>query len=438
MTAVIHIRNLSKHYVLDRQHREPYIALRDVMARKVKALFQPKQWGKGKFYTEDYWALQDVSFDIQAGDRIGIVGRNGAGKSTLLKIISRITHPTSGSVHLKGRVASLLEVGTGFHPELTGRENIFFNGAVLGMRRSEIIRQFDSIVDFAGIEQFLDTPVKKYSSGMAVRLAFSVAAHLLSDILIIDEVLAVGDSAFQKKCLSKMEDVSQSGRTVIFVSHNIGAVQRLCNRVVVLNEGKLVCDDRTQAGMQYYLDKVFFHQTKHEMLLKPLARPMQIMKIWLENASGQKTAEIELGQICRVKFVLSVREAVPQVLVQATISREGTSLIDSFDTDLEEECFFDRRPGTYIGQVEVPSHLLKEGQVEVSLGIFTVGENLSDPAAQIVFYVVNKRQDLTHRAQNTRLSGHLNLPLVWQYAEISAHEELAGPVFSNTHESEGV
>ncbi len=424
MTAVIHIRNLSKHYVLDRQHREPYIALRDVMARKVKNLFQPKQWGKGKSYTEDYWALQDVSFDIQAGDRIGIVGHNGAGKSTLLKIISRITHPTSGSVHLKGRVASLLEVGTGFHPELTGRENIFFNGAVLGMRRSEIIRQFDSIVDFASIEQFLDTPVKKYSSGMAVRLAFSVAAHLLSDILIIDEVLAVGDSAFQKKCLSKMEDVSQSGRTVIFVSHNIGAVQRLCNRVVVLNEGKLVCDDHTQAGVQYYLDKVFFHQTQHETVLKPLARPIQIMKIWLENMSGQKTAEVEFGQTCRLKFILSVREAVPQALVQASISREGTSLIDSFDTDLEEECFFDRCPGTYIGQIDIPSHLLKEGQVEVSLGIFTVGENLSDSAAKIVFYVVNKQQDLTHRAQNTRLSGHFNLPLAWQYTEAHANEEL--------------
>lgn len=422
MTAVIHIRNLSKHYVLDRQHREPYIALRDVMVRKVKSLFQPKQWKKGKNYTEDYWALRDVSFDIQAGDRIGIVGHNGAGKSTLLKIISRITHPTSGSVHLKGRVASLLEVGTGFHPELTGRENIFFNGAVLGMRRSEIIRQFDSIVDFASIEQFLDTPVKKYSSGMAVRLAFSVAAHLLSDILIIDEVLAVGDSAFQKKCLSKMEDVSQSGRTVIFVSHNLGAVQRLCNRVVVLNEGKLVCDDHTQAGVQYYLDKVFFHQVQHETILKPLSRPIQIMKIWLENTQGQKTAEVEFGQACQLKFELTVRETLPQARVQATITREGTALIDSFDTDLLEECFLDRYPGTYIGQMNMPSHLLKEGQIEVSLGIFTVGENLSDSAARIVFYVVNKRQDLTHRAQNTRLSGHLNLPLAWEYSTVSVLE----------------
>lgn len=419
MTAVIHIRNLSKHYVLDRQHREPYIALRDVIARKAKALFQPKQWGQSKFYTEDYWALRDVTFDIEAGDRIGIVGRNGAGKSTLLKIISRITHPTAGEVHLKGRVASLLEVGTGFHPELTGRENIFFNGAVLGMKRREIIRQFDSIVEFASIEQFLDTPVKKYSSGMAVRLAFSVAAHLLSDILIIDEVLAVGDSAFQKKCLSKMEDVSQSGRTVIFVSHNIGAVQRLCNRVVVLNEGKLVCDDKTQPGIQYYLDKVVFHQTQHEIILKQLDRPIQITKIWLENAQGDKAAEIELGQPCTVKFELSVRATVPQALVQATITREGTPLIDSFDTDFSEECFFDRQPGTYLGQINVPSQLLKEGQVELSLGIFTVGENLSDPTAQILFYIVNKQQDLTHRAQTTRLPGQLNLPLAWQYEEIT-------------------
>jgi lipopolysaccharide transport system ATP-binding protein len=228
---IITIQNLGKRYNISHQGRG-YQTLRD------KILSIPGRLiGKGQ-QREEFWALKDISFEIEAGDRVGIIGRNGAGKSTLLKILSRITKPTSGRAVINGRVASLLEVGTGFHPELTGRENIFMNGALLGMTRSEIKRKFDEIVDFAEVEKFIDTPVKRYSSGMYVRLAFAVAAHLEPEILIIDEVLAVGDAQFQKKCLGKMEDVSKGqGRTVLFVSHSMAAIQQLCTKGIILRKG---------------------------------------------------------------------------------------------------------------------------------------------------------------------------------------------------------
>ena len=243
--TIIKVENLSKKFIIGHQRTERYTALRDVIVNNVKGAFRKtRELIKGNTMvegvTEDFWALKDVSFEVKQGDRIGIIGRNGAGKSTLLKILSRITEPTAGRIILKGRIASLLEVGTGFHPELTGRENIFLNGAILGMTRVEIRRKFDEIVDFAEVEKFLDTPVKRYSSGMYVRLAFSVAAHLEPEILVVDEVLAVGDAQFQKKCLGKMEDVSQSqGRTVLFVSHNMTAMQSLCNKGILLEMGEL-------------------------------------------------------------------------------------------------------------------------------------------------------------------------------------------------------
>ena len=232
--------------------------MRDVIAngtKKIaKRIISPKSKDGSKFLKrEEFWALRNVFFEVNEGDRIGIIGKNGAGKTTILKLLSRITEPSEGRILIKGRVASLLEVGTGFHPELTGRENIFLNGAVLGMGRSEIKMKFDEIVDFAGVEKFLDTPVKRYSSGMYVRLAFSVAAHLEPEILIVDEVLAVGDAQFQKKSLGKMEDVSREGRTVIFVSHNMGAVEQLCSRGILLDDGKIVTDGDVNDTIKNYL-----------------------------------------------------------------------------------------------------------------------------------------------------------------------------------------
>jgi len=240
--ALVQVENLSKKYILGHPQQERYQSLRDVMAKQARKLGQTllKSQRRSDPTKEEFWALQDVSFDIQQGDRVGIIGRNGAGKSTLLKILSRITDPTEGQIRIRGRVASLLEVGTGFHPELTGRENIFLNGAILGMGKAEIQRKFDEIVAFAEVERFLDTPVKRYSSGMYVRLAFAVAAHLEPEILIVDEVLAVGDAQFQQKCLGKMQDVGQSGKTVLFVSHNMGSISTLCNQGIYLKQGQVV------------------------------------------------------------------------------------------------------------------------------------------------------------------------------------------------------
>lgn len=241
MHPVIQVNNLSKSFVLTHEGKEKYTTLRDSVAKKAKQFISLQKAFKTVPVTKEiFWALKDINFEINQGDRVGIIGRNGAGKSTLLKILSRITEPTIGRIKIKGRVASLLEVGTGFHPELTGRENIFLNGAILGMNRSEIKKHFDEIVDFAEVEKFLDTPVKRYSSGMYVRLAFAVAAHLEPEILIVDEVLAVGDAQFQKKCLGKMEDVSKSeGRTILFVSHNLGMVSSLCNTGIHLKNGQI-------------------------------------------------------------------------------------------------------------------------------------------------------------------------------------------------------
>ncbi len=257
---VIKVENLGKKYIISHQDnsRSKYIALRDVVVESTKSICQKisnpfKKNIRNISMPEEFWALKDISFEVEQGDKIGIIGQNGAGKSTLLKIISRITEPEKGKVSIKGRVASLLEVGTGFHPELTGRENIYLNGAILGMSKVEIGRKFDEIVSFAEIEKFLDTPVKRYSSGMYVRLAFAVAAHLEPEILLIDEVLAVGDAQFQKKCLGKMGEISKEGRTILFVSHNLTALKSLCSRAILLEKGLLIEDGDSHEVVNHYL-----------------------------------------------------------------------------------------------------------------------------------------------------------------------------------------
>src|SRR5687767_332516 len=243
MTPILDVQHISKKYKI--QHLAGgYLSLRERMTQMLK--FE-------KSVTEDFWAVNDVSFTVNPGESVGIIGRNGAGKSTLLKILSRITPPTTGKITVRGRLASLLEVGTGFHPELTGRENIFFNGSLLGMKRKEIESKFDEIVDFSGVEKFLDTSLKHFSSGMQLRLAFAVAAFLEPEILIIDEVLAVGDAEFQKKCLGKMEDVSKSGRTILFVSHNMGAIQNLCRKAILLDKGQVESSGEINKTINQYL-----------------------------------------------------------------------------------------------------------------------------------------------------------------------------------------
>src|SRR2546429_4904317 len=270
MSSIIKVEGLSKQYRIGGR-QEAYSTLRDSLAGAVRAPFK-RLLSNGSNNTDTIWALKDVSFEVLPGEVIGIIGRNGAGKSTLLKILSRITEPTSGRVELYGRIASLLEVGTGFHPELTGRENIYLNGAILGMGRSEIRRKFDEIVAFAEIEKFIDTPVKFYSSGMYVRLAFAVAAHLEPEILVVDEVLAVGDAAFQKKCIGKMGEVAKEGRTVLFVSHNMTAIRALCERGLLFDDGILVKHGPTEDAIRAYLQSV--------------SRPQRQLEWDRENAPG--------------------------------------------------------------------------------------------------------------------------------------------------------
>ena len=256
----VKIENICKKYILNHEKPQKYTALRDILTNKVKFIgnkivspFSTRVLSPAYNSKEEFWALNDISFEIKKGERIGIIGRNGAGKSTLLKVLSRITEPTSGRISTKGRVASLLEVGTGFHPELTGRENIFLNGAILGMRKAEIKSKFDEIVAFAEVEKFLDTPVKFYSSGMYVRLAFAVASHLEPEILVVDEVLAVGDFAFQKKCLGKMNDVAKGGRTVLFVSHNMAAIRSLCESAIWIDSGKIIKEGSANEVIKSYV-----------------------------------------------------------------------------------------------------------------------------------------------------------------------------------------
>lgn len=289
----VKVENVSKKYLISHEGPGYYKNFRDLLTLNFKRIF-----GRANFPNmEEFWALKDVSFEIKKGERVGIIGRNGAGKSTILKILSRITEPTEGRVTLHGRVASLLEVGTGFHPELTGRENIYLNGSILGMHRHEIKRKFDEIVAFAEVEKFLDTPVKRYSSGMYVRLAFAVAAHLEPEILIVDEVLAVGDAAFQKKCLGKMEEVSTGeGRTVLFVSHNMGAIRQLCQNCLLLNSGKLEKSGSTRDIVEFYEHQVFKQNESNGIAKREnVNKKFFISNIELRNKKGKVTNLYEAG-----------------------------------------------------------------------------------------------------------------------------------------------
>ena len=298
MTTVISVENLSKSYALKSSQTLGYTTLRE-------AIFDSAKFKKSKQRNQIFWALKDLNFTISHGDKIGIIGRNGAGKSTLLKILSRITDPTSGKIKIKGRIASLLEVGTGFHPELSGRENIFLNGAILGMSRSEIKSKFDEIVSFAEVEKFLDTPVKRYSSGMYVKLAFSVAAHLEPEILVVDEVLAVGDADFQRKCLGKMDEVGKSGRTLLFVSHNMGLINKLCEKSILLSQGNLLYHGKTAEAVKMYLSissEVGFLKSITDSQRNRGGEYLQFKSCLIMSSLGEPNNQFLIHENIRVKF----------------------------------------------------------------------------------------------------------------------------------------
>ena len=338
MNTVIVAENLGKRYILRHQVQERYTTLRDVLTNNTLGLFKwmvkPNASVVKRTKNDEFWALKNVSFAIEKGDRVGIIGRNGAGKSTLLKVLSRITEPTTGRAKLKGRVASLLEVGTGFHPELTGRENIFLNGAILGMSKIEIRKNFDEIVSFAEVERFLDTPVKRYSSGMYVRLAFSVAAHLNPDILIVDEVLAVGDTQFQNKCVGRMGEVSKSGKTVLFVSHNLPTVQRLCNKGIHIDSGKIENIDEISAVITRYQQTI-----SGKLPGKNLDIDTGVAKFVYWKCAGQKDPlehSCYSRDTCTLEFTLKSKRIILNAFIGLAIWSEDGKLIlaaSSLDND---------------------------------------------------------------------------------------------------------
>jgi lipopolysaccharide transport system ATP-binding protein len=303
---VIKLENISKRYMLGHR-RNRHDGLRHRMEDMLR---NPLRWlrrrlPQNQVQNDEFWALKDVSFEIKQGEVVGLIGRNGAGKSTLLKILSRITQPTTGRVRLKGRVASLLEVGTGFHPELTGRENIYLNGAILGMRKAEIRRKFDDIVAFSEVEKFLDTPVKRYSSGMYVRLAFAVAAHLEPEILLVDEVLAVGDAAFQKKCLGKMGEVARGGRTILFVSHNMDAVRELCQRGILIEDGGIQTDGDAESVVEAYFARL---SAGNGLQRRNNPYGLVLEKVVLKNDQGQETRQFSPGEDLIVEIAYDARK----------------------------------------------------------------------------------------------------------------------------------
>lgn len=338
MAVAIAVENLSKKYIIGHQARERYTALRDVLANGAKRfahkLAHPFAEPEDDATHETFWALKDINFNIEQGDRVGIIGRNGAGKSTLLKILSRITEPTSGQIKIRGRVSSLLEVGTGFHPELTGRENIFLNGAILGMGKAEITRKFDEIVAFAEVEKFLDTPVKRYSSGMYVRLAFAVAAHLEPEILIVDEVLAVGDAQFQKKCLGKMDEAGREGRTILFVSHNMGVISQLCSTCMLFDKGEIRDIGQTSAVVNSYMLNGVSDLGGEMVFPDDQGKTVQLRKIAMLDGEGNIAKKFNCDNPIAIRFDVQVRKQLPGLYGYLAIFKpDGTQVLesDSFD-----------------------------------------------------------------------------------------------------------
>jgi lipopolysaccharide transport system ATP-binding protein len=363
--------SLGKRYELGRPRHARLTERLDEALRAPARMFGSSTAAKDTH--EEFWALRDVEFEVGQGEAIGVIGRNGAGKSTLLKIVSRITPPTTGTVTVRGRVSTLLEVGTGFHPELTGRENIFLNGAVLGMKRREIGRKYDAIVEFAGVERFLETPVKRYSSGMYVRLAFAVAAHLEPEILLVDEVLAVGDIEFQRKCLGKMRDVAGEGRTVFFVSHNLGAIQRLCGRALLLDGGRLVQDGPATDVVAAYLERAIPEQAGSRAVVPADAQrngtgEARLREVLLSDANGRPLHALHLGQRFRVTTVFEVYQEIPDGIVEIGISAFGGERIATAHSTDREGPLLRFPPGVHEVSADIDTTILP-GEFSIDVGL---------------------------------------------------------------------
>lgn len=426
--TIIRVENLSKRYLITHQGVGRGDGLRHVLQERLAAPWREirarlsgnaqAEKASARSFREEYWALHDVSFEVKRGEVVGIIGRNGAGKSTLLKILSRITEPTRGRIELDGRVASLLEVGTGFHPELTGRENIFLNGAVLGMTRAEVRRKFDEIVAFAEVEKFLDTPVKRYSSGMYVRLAFAVAAHLEPEILVVDEVLAVGDAAFQRKCLGKMQSVAKAdGRTVLFVSHNIASLSAICQTAITMDSGEVRFRGEIRAGIDRYVGGLSPRCSRIEYEVDP-AKELAFEAVEIVDSQGcaQKLFTIEQAITIRIRY------SIPKPLARAQIvchlwNLHRVHVFATADIDDRPELLEGRLPGLYVAEINLPPSLLGPGLYQVSVACGVPNLHLIDHREGPSFEVsmVHSRAATWSGARTDVI---LALPLCWTTSTI--------------------
>jgi lipopolysaccharide transport system ATP-binding protein len=421
--VAIRVERVGKRYRIRHQRPERYVALRDVITDKVRGLFRSRTYTRSSATVEDFWALKDISFEVRRGEVIGIIGRNGAGKSTLLKLLSRITEPNQGRIEIDGRLASMLEVGTGFHPELTGRENIFLNGAVLGMRHAEIRQRFDEIVSFADVENFLDTPVKRFSSGMYMRLAFAVAAHLETENLIVDEVLAVGDAEFQRKCLGKISEVARGGRTVLFVSHNMGAIRHLTRRCIVLDRGRIKLDASVQEAIDFYLmqtgtglDGGIFVRAK-----APEGQALYLQRVTIRREpSSEPTQHFNCDEPILIDVEYTATRRVSGLYAYIAVSRlDGAIVYEGDSTDADIDPLDDITTGPGVLTIGIPARVLGPATYQVYLS-FASDTDASGPAIDVPGIVGEFRLDDPTTRLGNRRAGYVSTKLRWEKAAAHA------------------